>query len=194
VIGTLATADEAKFREIAEKTQALAEAELAERIAVTRYELKIDRIDRREAADKIRFLAEKTAAQLASINRYAPGTVTPEQTAGLTALAEPAIRAAGASEGDPELHGAMACAAKIVPERLEPGTLMSMIKVPAAQRHRVGIEDLLYILLDGKRSLYEAMRCFEFEMDTTFTEADYAARIRDVEYLEKYGYVKLRRR
>ena len=83
-------------------------------------------------------------------------------------------------------------ASKIVPERIEPGTLMSMIKIPAAQRHRVPLEDLLYILLDGKRSLYEAMKRFEYEMDSVFTEADYAARIRGVEYLELYGYVKIR--
>ena len=192
VIGTLATADAAAFRKIADRTLALARAELAERIAVTQYDLKLDRMDRREAADKIRFLAEKAAAQLASINRYAPGTVTPEEMAGLTAMAEPAIAAAGASDGEPELYGAMARAARIVPQRLEPGTLMSMAKVPAAQRHRVAIEDLLYILLDGKRSLYEAMKRYEYEMDSTFKEADYAARIRDLEYLERFGYVKIR--
>ncbi|MBQ9335832.1 MAG: hypothetical protein IJS14_00865 [Lentisphaeria bacterium] len=194
LIGTLATADAEDFRVIAEETLLLAKAELAERIAVTQYELKLDRIDRREAADKIRFLAEKAAGQLASIDRYAPGTVTQKQKDELAALAGPAIRAAGGSDGEPELHGAMAQAAKIVPERLEPGTLMSMIKVPAGKRHAVRIPDLLYILLDGKRSLYEAMKLYEYEMDTVFSEADYVARIRDLEYLEQYGYVKIGRR
>ena len=76
--------------------------------------------------------------------------------------------------------------------RLVPGTLMSMAKVPYAERRRAAIEDLLYILLDGKRSLYEAVKMYEYENDTAYSEAQFAQIIDTLRYLEKYGYVSIR--
>ena len=86
----------------------------------------------------------------------------------------------------------MAEAAGLIATRLEPGVLMSMAKVPHRQRRNCSIELLLYILLDGKRSLYDAMKLYEYEMDLVFSDQDYQKRIDDLRYLEQYGYVRIR--
>jgi hypothetical protein len=88
----------------------------------------------------------------------------------------------------------MAKAAKLIPSRIVPGTLMSMARVPHAERYKPRMEDLIYILLDGKRSLYEAMKLYEYEMDTHFDDDAYGVRIESLRYLEKYGYVELKER
>ena len=69
---------------------------------------------------------------------------------------------------------------------------MSMAKVPYAERRRPAIDDLLYILLDGKRSLYQAMKIYEYENDMAFPEAQFTRIIDSLRYLEKYGYVSIR--
>lgn len=193
VIAALATADADSFRKIAEKTQELAKADLAERIAVVKYDLKTGRLeDKRDAVEKIRFLAGKAAERLNSINRYCPGSVKPDDLKSLAAMADQAVAAIPPVSGEPELYGTRAKAAKLVVTRLVPGTLMSMAKVPYAERRRPPIEDLLYILLDGKRSLYQAMKIYEYENDMTFSEAQFAQIIDSLRYLEKYGYVSIR--
>jgi len=194
VIGTLATADAASFRKIAEKSLELAKADLAERIAVVKYELKTGRLDdKREAVEKIRFHAKKAAERMNSINRYCPGTVAPDDLKPLTAMADQAVAAIPPVSGEPEIYGPKAQAARLVVTRLVPGTLMSMAKVPYAERRRIAIEDLLYILLDGKRSLYEAMKMYEYENDMAYSDAQFANVIDSLRYLEKYGYVSIRK-
>ena len=193
LIGTLATADAGSFRKIAEKALELAKADLAERIAVVKYDLKTGRLeDKRDAVEKIRFLASKAAERLNSINRYCPGTVAPDDLKPLAALADQAVAAIPPVSGEPEIYGAKAKAARLVVTRLVPGTLMSMAKVPYAERRRPAIDDLLYILLDGKRSLYEAMKIYEYENDMAYSDAQFANVIDSLRYLEKYGYVSIR--
>ena len=112
----------------------------------------------------------------------------------LAELADTALTGIRKTSGEPELYGAMAQAAKLVVTRLVPGALMSMAKVPHAERRRSTIDLLLYILLDGKRSLYDAMKLYEYEMDVTFSDNDYQKQIDMLRYLEKYGYVQIRER
>ena len=193
-VGTLATADSAQFRQLAGEVAALARNELAERITVVKYEWRKNILSRRDAVEKIRFHAAKAAERLASMNRFCPGIVTGDDTRKLTDLAEQALSGIRPVEGSVELYGAKAQAAKLIVTRLEPGTLMSMAKVPHAERRRPVMEDLLYILLDGKRSLYEAMKLYEYEMDIVFPESAYQIWIETVKYLEKYGYVKIQER
>ena len=192
LIGMLATAEAAEFRQLAEETAEMARTELAERFTAVRYELKKGSLTCREAADKIRFLADKAAERLNSINRFSPGTVHPDDLDFLAELAESALSGIRKVSGEPELYGAMAKAAKLVVTRLEPGVLMSMAKVPHAERRPNSIDLVLYILLDGKRSLYDAMKLYEYEMDITFSDEAYQKRIDMLRYLEKYGYVKIR--
>lgn len=190
-IGTLATADPAQFRQISGELAALARNKLAERITVVQYELSHNILSCREAAEKIRFHAAKAAERVNSINRFCPGTVTENDTRELMDMAEQSLSGIRPADGPVELYGAMAQAAKLIVSRLEPGTLMSMVKVPHADRQNPVMEDLLYILLDGKRSLYEAMKLYEYEMDVVFPESAYQTRIETLRYLEKYGYVKI---
>ena len=194
LIGTLATADAAEFKQIAAETAEIAKTELAERFTAVRYAHKKGGLNCREAADKIRFLAEKASERLLSINRFAPNAVQPGELEFLTELADTALTGIRKTSGEPELYGAMAKAAKLVVTRLEPGVLMSMAKVPHRERKFCPIELLLYILLDGKRSLYDAMKIYEYEMDVTFSEKDYQKQIDMLRYLEKYGYVQISER
>ena len=194
LIGTIATADAAEFKQIAAETAEIAKTELAERFTAVRYAHKKGELNCREAADKIRFLADKAAERLLSINRFAPDAVQPEELEFMNELADTALTGIRRTSGEPELHGAMAEAAKLIVTRLEPGVLMSMAKVPHAERHRCTIDLVLYILLDGKRSLYDAMKLYEYEMDVTFSEKDYQKNIDMLRYLEKYGYVQISER
>ena len=193
MVGMLATGDEAEFRTMAADTMAAARTELAERFTAVRYEYSKGNLTCREAAEKIRFLADKAAERLLSINRFSPDTVRREELGFLSEIADRALSGIPQFSGKPELHGAMAQAAGMVVSRLEPGILMSMAKVPFARRKFCSIEPVLYILLDGKRSLYDAMKLYEYEMDVSFTEQDYQNRIEQLEYLAKYGYVRIRK-
>ena len=193
-VGGMATGDGKYFRSAAEEVIELGKKEIAERAAEARYQLKMHRLDKREATEKIRFLANKAAAELESVNRFAPGTVTQADKDLLIAAGEKELAGIPPVQGEPELHDFMAKAAKLVPRRLVPGTLMSMVRVPHAERRKPRMEDLLYILLDGKRTLYEAMKLYEYEMDTHFDDDAYGARIEALRFLEKYGYVALEER
>ena len=192
LIGTLATAGKVEFRQMAEETMSMAKAELSERFTAVRYDHKIDKLDCRYAAEKIRFLAKKAEERLETINRFAPKTVRPDDLKFISELAEEALAGIRKASGEPELYGAMEKAAKLIVTRLEPGVLMSLAKVPHDQRKQIGFEPIIYILLDGKRTLYEAMKLYEYEMDKTFSERDYQNRIDALRYLEKYGYVSIR--
>jgi len=194
LIGTLATAGPAEFRQIAAETAEMARTELTERFTAVRYEHQKGTLTCRDAAEKIRFLAGKAAERLSSINRFSPDAVGPDDLKFLTELADRAVSGIRKTSGGPELYGAMAKAAKLVVTRLEPGVLMSMAKVPHRERKACPIELLIYILLDGKRSLYDAMKIYEYEMDVAFAEEDYRKYIEMLRYLEKYGYVQIRER
>ena len=169
-----------------------AKAELSERFTSVRYDHKIDKLDCRNAAEKIRFLANKAEERLTTINRFAPDTVRSDDLKFISELSEEALADIRKTSGEPELYGAMAKASKLIVTRLEPGVLMSLAKIPHERRKEIGFEPIIYILLDGKRTLYEAMKLYEYEMDKTFSERDYQNRIDALRYLEKYGYVSIR--
>ena len=194
LIGTLATAGPAEFRRIAAETAEMARTELTERFAAVRYEHRKGKLTCRDAAEKIRFLAGKAAERLSSINRFSPDAVRSDELKFLTELAAQAVSGIRKTSGGPELHGAMAEAAKLIVTRLEPGILVSMAKVPHRERRSFHIDSVLYMLLDGKRSLYDAMKIYEYEMDVAFTDKDYQKNIDMLRYLEKYGYVQIRER
>ena len=81
---------------------------------------------------------------------------------------------------------------RLIVRRLVPGTLMSLAKVPAAERRSpFVIPDLLYMLFDGEKTLLECMHLYSFEMDTEFDDAAITKFVEFLRYLEKYGYVTL---
>jgi hypothetical protein len=65
--------------------------------------------------------------------------------------------------------------------------------VPQPERQGCSLPDLLYLLLDGKRTLYDAAKLYEYEMDKRFTDADFAQFLVEIQYLERYGYVSIKR-
>ena len=194
LIATLATGDQAQFRAIAEECKALAAQEQETLATVTRFQLELGRLTRREAAAKIRHHAGRLAAELRSINRFCPGTVADADCAPLADFAARQAAAIPDVEGAPELHDAFAEAARVVPIRLVPGIILSLARVPQPERQPIAIDPLLYALLDGKRTLYDAAKIYEFEMENRFTDADLARFLADLRFLAQYGYLRLERK
>ena len=83
-------------------------------------------------------------------------------------------------------------AMNVVPERLVVGAPFCMSRVPYAERRRVSISRPLWALFDGKRNLLECIRTWDMESGYRTSDASIQAILRDLPYLEKYGYVKLK--
>ena len=94
----------------------------------------------------------------------------------------------------PELSPVRQQAAGIVVQRLQPGCLMSLAKVPLAERKNSPIPDTFYILLDGSRSVEEAARFHQYALDEYISDEKLAGILDYLAYLEKYNYVKLIRK
>ncbi len=191
LIGTLALGNETDYRRLALETLKLAKASFREQVVIVNASLKTGKLTARDAAAKLHFLGGQAIERVISINRFRKGTVKPGDIDVLLAMLDNA-RSAIKVSGEAELRGSAKEAAKLVVRRLVPGTLMSLARIPHKERRSSSvIPDLLYILLDGKRSLYDAMKLYEYEMDQTFADEDFARYVEFLRYLEKYGYVAI---
>ena len=96
-------------------------------------------------------------------------------------------------EGPRLLHFAMKEADRMVVRRLVPGPLCSLARVPWKERTSSTIMPVtMYMSLDGKRTLFEAVKRYEYENGLKFDEKQYRRFIDHLRYLEKYGYVSIR--
>ena len=68
---------------------------------------------------------------------------------------------------------------------------MSLAGVPQKERKGKSIPDMVYMSLNGKRTLREAVKMWEFDHDCTTPEETYSLYMNELRYLEKYGYVKI---
>ena len=50
------------------------------------------------------------------------------------------------------------------------------------------------MMLDGKRTLLETIKLYEYEFNHLLTDAQYRKYIDHLRYLEKYGYVSIKKR
>lgn len=193
-VGLLATGGKAEAAAIAGKVGKLAVDELKTQIACIQRDLMTGKLlPVYDAVEKMRYYAEQTAERLLSINRFWPGTVRKSDTAIFREMAEKAIAKLPVPEGPRPLHFAMKEADRMIVRRLVPGPLCSLARVPREERTSSTIIPVtLYMSLDGKRTLFEAVKRYEYENDRKFDDKQIRRFIDHLHYLEKYGYVSIR--
>ena len=132
---------------------------------------------------KCSFIAE----QLLSLNRIAAESVGKEEVIELLAP----FRSSG-SNCIPE-NDAEAAAAEMVVTRLQPGTPWSYAKIPDQEKRTfVYIPQPLHLaLMDGKRSVLEAIKIYDVFNRNTMPPEKIMHVIKYLEYLEKYGYLTI---
>ena len=192
LVALLAVTTKEDAGKLAESVRTLIIKDLEEKISGTLYAIRTNRIKLVSGAEKIRFLARIAKEQYLSFNRYWKELIAEKEAELFTDLGEVAVKSLPLPEGGEILHGMEKEAAKVIVKRLVPGTLMSLAKVPAKERRSpFVIPDLLYMLFDGEKSLYECMLLYSFEMDKEFDDASISKFMEFLRYLEKYGYVSL---
>ena len=84
-------------------------------------------------------------------------------------------------------------ASRMFVTRIEPGTPWSLNKIPYAERDYCNgrINKVYYTLLDGSRSLLEAVRMTDAISNSKTSDASLKCVINFMNYLERYGYVKI---
>ena len=81
----------------------------------------------------------------------------------------------------------------MVVARTQPGTPWSLAKVPAAEKRGFSYipQPLHLALMDGKRSVLEAIRIYDVFNRAAMPQEKISAVITYLEYLEKYGYLTI---
>ena len=161
---------------------------------IIRNELEEGKISCFDAAEKVKYHKKQLLKQLSSIARYDLGKISNDTVRKINLLARSVINSFCVPKEGRILSGFQAAADRIVVKRIVPGTLMSMARIPQPERRRVEIPDVLYILFDGKRSVFEAVKLYEYEKSTVFSEEQFRTTIEELEYLKKYGYIKIKTR
>lgn len=195
VMGTLfaqlATGDRTVFQTIRKKCEKIALETIKNKCIIIRNELEKGKISSFDASEKICYHKDQILKQLSSINRYCSGKVSNEVVKKIKSWVQSAVKSFRVPKGGRTLFGIQAIADRTVVKRVVPGTLMSMVHIPQPERRNVEIPDLLYILLDGKRTVFEAIKLFEYEKDIIFSDEQIKTTINELKYLEKYGYVEV---
>ena len=192
LVGFLAVSDKTDAAALAAKIKRMAAAALKEQIIIDRAALGENKLSVYDAAGKIRHQAQQASERLLSINRFWPGTVKKSDTAELKEIAEKAIAKIPVPAGKRPLSGAAAKAAEMIVKRLVPGPLCSLARIPHDERtSSTVLPVLLYLLLDGKRSLYDAVKLYEYEHSTVIPEQKIQTFMDHLHYLAKYGYVAI---
>ncbi|MBE6369634.1 MAG: hypothetical protein E7056_05680 [Lentisphaerae bacterium] len=170
----LLSADEADYRKVLPEFCQLA----AERAGAYQYDTAYQRKVRCDFAE----------GQLLSINDWMPGVITPEAAA---AVVQPCRLPDAGLVAETENEKT---AADMVIRRFEPGTVWSLNKVPYAERDYCGgrINKVYYSLLDGKRTLLEALRMADVALDCRTTDEEIGKVIKFMRYLEKYNYLEIK--
>lgn len=128
------------------------------------------------------------AGQLASTNAWQEGVFSDEEIADLLKdIRLENAELAAVTENEK-------AAAALFVERIEPGTPWSLAKIPYAERDYCGgrINKVYYTLLDGSRSLLEAVRMCDAIFRVHTSEESLGNVIRFMHYLARYGYVKIK--
>jgi len=194
LLAQLATGNQKEFRNIRRKCGEIALETMKNKCAIIRNELEEGKISCFDAAGKVKHHKKQLLKQLSSISQYDSGKVSQETIKGINALTRSAIKSFCVPKEGRILSGIQAAADRIVVKRIVPGTLLSMARIPQPERHNVEIPDVLYILFDGKRSVFEAVKQYEYEKNTVFSAEQFRTTVDELEYLKKYGYIKIETR
>lgn len=127
------------------------------------------------------------AGELLSVNRWMPGLLTAEE-------AEEAV--ADLRLPDPELIPRTPnekTAAQMTVQRLQGGTPWSLAKIPYQERIYFGktAERLYFTLLDGKRTVFEAIRMTDAMLRRVTSDENIGKAAEQLRYLARYGYFKI---
>ena len=125
--------------------------------------------------------------QLMSLNRIADGVFTEEEVSSIVdSLRLDGSTLAASNEVEER-------ALSVVVARTQPGTPWSLAKVPAAEKRSFSYipQPLHLALMDGKRSVLEAIRIYDVFNRNTMPQEKISAVITYLEYLEKYGYLTI---
>ncbi len=194
-VGMLSAGRKSDAAEIAKKTKKLAVEYLKTQIAGIRKELWEDKLPVYDAVGKVRYYADITEKRMMTINRFWPGTVRKSDTEIFHKMAKEALADVPVPKGPRPLHFAMKEASELVVRRLVGGPLCSLARVPHKVRTSSTVMPVpLYMILDGKRILFETIKLYEYEFNHLLTDAQYRKYIDHLRYLEKYGYVSIKKR
>ena len=128
--------------------------------------------------------------QLRSVNDWCPGAIADDE-------AEAAVAAWRLPDEPPApLAENERIAAQMVVQRLVPGTPWSLANIPYEKRSYCGrgrINRIYYTLLDGRRTLLEALRIADASLGTHADDDAIGDVIRFLRLLAQYGYVRILR-
>ena len=127
------------------------------------------------------------SGELQSLNRIAGGSITDaeiENTLAKYRLPGAFITAANEAE---------IAASQMIVTRTQPGTPWSLEKIPAAEKRTFSYipQPLHLALMDGKRSLLEAIKIYDVFNCNTMPPEKITSVIEYLKYLEKYGYLTI---
>ena len=140
---------------------------------------------------------EKKVRLEAEFNRYSGMLQSWEKFTGKTADLMPLNSAYEALKGKTgpiryERFSTEECRARgIVPRRLTVGAPFCLSRVPYRERKKVSISRLLWSLFDGKRDLLTCVRITDCERKVRTSAGQIGTYMKELRYLERYGYVRL---
>ena len=189
--GILALTEKEKVHKLVKRIKKLEKEALKQKIDRILADLYEGKLSLYDAPEKICFHGNLAEEKLMSFNRFWKGSVAKEDCEVFHEIAQEAIESLPVPEKEQRLFGAEKEASRFVVKRLREGILMSLAAIPQKERKGKSIPDMVYMSLDGKRTLREAVKMWEFDRDCTTPEETYSRYMDELRYLEKYGYVKI---
>ena len=165
--GVMALTGSDKIAEVVKKISDLEKEYLERKITLINNELYDGKLSLYDAEGKLRFHGNFAAGRLMNFNRFWKGAVTEKDCSVFHEMVQKAIDSLPSPGKAQSLYGAEKEAASFVVERIRPSILMSLAGVPREERAKPFIPDLVYMALDGKRSLRDAVKMFEYHNDVT---------------------------
>ena len=162
-------------------------------MALCEYQKSIDKVlsntalSAYEKAFRVKVFCQYNIDRLNSVNKFADYQFNAEK---LHALCDATLAKLPATE---ELSDTDKKLSQLVVERFEAGCPASLAKIPLAERRGFasGANRLFFALCDGKRSVLDALLTAEATLNTQTTQEQHKTLIEHLEYLEKYGYLKI---
>ena len=129
------------------------------------------------------------AGELLSVNSWMPGLLTAAEAE--TAVADLRLPDPGLAPKTPNEK----TAAQMTVRRLCGGTPWSLAKIPCGRRIDFGkpVERLYFTLLDGKRTVFEAVRMTDAMLGSVTSDENIGKAVAHLRYLARYGYFEILR-
>ena len=128
------------------------------------------------------------AGQLLSVNEWMNDLITPAEVEALLAPSRLPLK------DMPPVTENEKIAAELFVKRLHAGTPWSLAAIPYEERDYCNgrINKVYYTLLDGSRSLLDAIRITDAALSCKTTDEQLGCVIKFMQYLSRYGYVEIK--